>query len=84
MVLGHTPEKIKVVVSTTPIERAVPIGVTKNGYYRWAWRRMDKDCSMHGMTLAAEEELAGIFPEAKDNGHDEEKNLWISLTSRQV
>ena len=84
MIIGRTPAKVKVVVSTDPIKDAMPIGVTKGGYYRWKWRRLDKDCPMHGMTLAAEDELNSIFPKAVEDGRDVEKNLWISLTIAQA
>jgi len=77
------PAAISVIISNEPIGGAISIGVTKEGYYRWRWRHLTEYyrffTTWHGYYSDAEEILKDFFPDAREDGLDEEKELWILI-----
>jgi hypothetical protein len=76
---GSTPDKITVTLYTEEIENATKIFVQKHGFYRWEWFSPDwkKSGGMYGY---AEDQLNKLFPDAKEDGFDKPKELWIKFT----
>jgi len=76
-------DNITVIASTEPIEGAHILWIRKEGYYRWSWTFDDGYClfynETYGIYEGVEEVLKDFFPDARENGLDEAKRLWILI-----
>ena len=81
LILGGLPKEIQIEVSDDPIERenVVKIAVYKNGYYRWSWRCLDRQCFLHGMRRVIEDILIGMFPKEGNDNRGGEHTLWLVI-----
>lgn len=77
---------IKLIVSTEPLTDALHIKVRKGGYYRWTWRFITINAQiishpvMQGMRIDTEDQMNGFFPDASDDGNEEEKDLFLKFS----
>ena len=93
LLIQKTPDSILVTASTEPISGAAEIGVMKCGYYRWWWQFRDRvwnkfgtyitiDKSVHPWNYLhpVEDTFNDFFPDAREDGLDKEKKLWVSVS----
>lgn len=85
---GTLAREINVTASTDEIPGATKIFVTKQGYYRWNWsdslypnRRNPLSHHMDGgISTYSEDTLNRFFPDAREDGLDQPRPLWLSFT----
>ena len=76
-------DNIKITASTDLIENVFSVWIRKEGYFRWSWVFDDGYCLFYnetfGMYEAVEDVLKDFFPDAKEDGLDDPKRLWILI-----
>lgn len=77
---GSAPNKITITASTEEITDAIKILVQKHGFYRWSWTNKYWQGSGGGMYGYVEDQLNKLFPDAREDGKDEPKEVWIKFS----
>jgi hypothetical protein len=76
-------DEIRVTVSDNLLEGALVLWVRKEGYYRWSWTFDDGYCLFYNQTFGVyqgvEEVLKDFFPDAREDGLDKARRLWIAI-----
>ena len=84
--IGEVPDKIRVTASDDPIEsyrdKVEILFIRRVGYYRWDWAWDNGKMiikGIAGMYKGVEEILQDFFPDAREDGLDEWKRIWIRI-----
>jgi hypothetical protein len=76
--MGASPDFVTLTISTDPVEKYQKVLIIKTGYYRWNWYITEWNTGS-GIYPCAEDILNKIFPNARIDGLDTYKELYISF-----